>query len=230
MAGVVSKECCFDSHTLGPADTIAVVLQVKNELGSSHREPTIDISAFYTQSLKHLTNEVRSRYFFSALGIVIIGQCRSAIDYSTWPTPLLPTTTESGSNRVKPALLNALGAACVLRRHIFDDTNTLTTKNVIRFRIRVETCQGLTRYPIDDTGDKVIVKFTLRYFQNYTRSAQSHVPQLLGYGNIPGGWRVVVMELIDQEETNLQVFAPRHLSTWSEDLKLLVKAFHDKEL
>jgi len=29
-------------------------------------------------------------------------------------------------------------------------------------------------------------------------------------------------------ETNLQDYAPHHLSTWSEDLKSLVKAFHDK--
>jgi hypothetical protein len=37
-------------------------------------------------------------------------------------TPLFPTTTESGNDWVRPALLKAFKAACVLRHHIFEDT------------------------------------------------------------------------------------------------------------
>jgi len=108
----------------------------------------------------------------------------------------------------------------------------------IHFHIRVEAYQGLIRYPnrflylatLDGTRDKVIVKFTRRYFpQLHSFCAEKgHAPRLLGYDTIPGRWHIVVMEWIDQEETNLQDYAPHHLSTWSEDLKSLVKAFHDK--
>jgi len=83
-AAVVREDRCSDGHALGPANTIDVVLQVKNELGSSRADPTIEFSAYYTQSLMDLTKEVRSRFFFPALGMVVIGQYRSAIDYSTW--------------------------------------------------------------------------------------------------------------------------------------------------
>ena len=109
---------------------------------------------------------------------------------------------------------------------------------VIRFRIRVEAYQGLTRYPnrflylatLDGTGDKVIVKFTRRYFPELHLfcAEKGHAPELLGFDNIPGGWDVVVMEWIDQEDTNLQDYALDHLPRWSEDLRSLVKAFHDK--
>jgi hypothetical protein len=67
-------DLCSEAHALGPANTMEVVLQVKNELGSCDEDPTIQISAYYTQSLKEdSTKEVISHFSFPALGIVIIG-------------------------------------------------------------------------------------------------------------------------------------------------------------
>jgi len=78
----------------------------------------------------------------------------------------------------------------------------------IHFHIRVEAYQGLTRYlnrflylaTLDGTRDKVIVKFTRRYFpQLHSFCAEKgHAPRLLGYDTIPGSWHIVVMEWIDQ--------------------------------
>ena len=52
-----------------------VVLEVKNELGSCGADPTIEISARYTQSLMdNSTREDLPCFCFPALGIVVIGQ------------------------------------------------------------------------------------------------------------------------------------------------------------
>lgn len=72
--GTDFPELCSEGHVLGPENTTEVVLQVKNELGSSDADPTIEVSAYYTQSLKEdSTKEVISHFLFPALGIVIIG-------------------------------------------------------------------------------------------------------------------------------------------------------------
>jgi hypothetical protein len=66
---------CSEAHAIGPTNTMEVVLQVKNELGSCDEDPTIQVAAYYTQSLKEdSTKEVISHFLFPALGIVIIGQ------------------------------------------------------------------------------------------------------------------------------------------------------------
>ncbi|KAH8981919.1 hypothetical protein EDB86DRAFT_2973523 [Lactarius hatsudake] len=269
LPGIVHKGRCSDGHALGPADTIEVVLEVKNELGSGHADPTIELTAYYMQSLKCLTTNVRSRFFFPALGIVVVG---SHIDFYAlaYPnfsarlvalTPLLPTMAESGNNWVRPALLNAFRAACVLRHHIYEDTKAsaevsitqmapfsqlpyvdqvaaYSTPGIIRFHIQVEAYQGEPRYQnrfiylatLDGTEVTVVVKFTRQYFPqlHYFCASQGHAPQLLGYGDIPGGWHIVVMEWINHEDTNLKSFAPEHLHRWSKDLKSTVKAFHHK--
>ena len=63
-----------DGHVLGPANTMEVILQVKNELGSRGTDPIIEISTHYTQSLKeNLTRKDILHFLFPALGIVIIG-------------------------------------------------------------------------------------------------------------------------------------------------------------
>ncbi|KAI9464007.1 hypothetical protein BJY52DRAFT_1250959 [Lactarius psammicola] len=240
MAGVVHEDRCSNGHVLGLANTIEVVLDVKDELSLSRVDPTIELAAYYTQSLMEgSTKEDRSRFFFPALGIVVISSHIGfyALAYTSSTrlvalTPLLPTTTESGNNWVRPALLNARNLPYV------NEVAAYSAPGVIRFHIRVEAYQGLTRYPnrflylatLDSTGNKVVVKFTRRYFPQLHLfcAEQGRAPQLLGYGIIPGSWHVVVMEWIDQEETNLQNFAPQYLSTWSENLKSLVKDFHDK--
>ena len=184
-------------------------------------------------------------------------------------TPLLPTTSESGNNQVRPALLNAFEAACILRHHMYKDAkefmdsvkrgpflNDDQTKfpyvtevptyspgedastGTIRFQIHDEAFQGQgTRYPnrflyaatLDDSGREVILKFTRRYCAELHSlcASQSRAPQLLGYGSVPGGWLVVVMERIEQQDTNLQSYAQNHLQKWSEDLRSLVSNFHN---
>ncbi|KAF8262333.1 hypothetical protein EI94DRAFT_1743908 [Lactarius quietus] len=224
-----------DGRVLGPANTIEVILQVENELGSSDTDPIIECCANYTQA-------VISRFSFPALGIIVVGSHIAfyALAYLYQErtrlvalTPLLLTTTESGNNWAKPALLDAFKAACILRYHIHEDTKKFlasqkellpsqrnlpyvnevaayppgasTLTNTICFHICDEAYQGKTRYPnrflyiatLNNTEKEVvIVKFTRQYFPEFHAfcAEQGHAPQLLGYGMIPGGWRVVVME------------------------------------
>ncbi|KAI0306271.1 hypothetical protein B0F90DRAFT_1814202 [Multifurca ochricompacta] len=77
---------------------------------------------------------------------------------------------------------------------------------------------------------KVIVKFTRRYFRDLHEfcAQEGHAPKLLGYGNAPDGWHVVVMEWIDNEESDLQRYSSKYLGTWSADLRRLVNRFHEK--
>ena len=113
-----------------------------------------------------------------------------------------------------------------------------TSPSAIRFQIQFEAYQTDPPYPNrflylafrDGTRDPVIVKFTRRYcLRLHSFCAQRrHTPQLLGYGTIPGGWHVVAMEDIDQDDSNLYTYARDHLPTWSKDLKSLVNDFHDE--
>ncbi|KAH9167074.1 hypothetical protein EDB89DRAFT_1856900, partial [Lactarius sanguifluus] len=70
----------------------------------------------------------------------------------------------------------------------------------------------------DNTKDLVIMKFTQQYCPQLHAFCTDlgHTPQLLGYGNIPGGWHIMVMD-----------FTLKHLPRWSKDLKSVVKVFHD---
>lgn len=77
----------------------------------------------------------------------------------------------------------------------------------------------------------VVVKFTRRYCPelHHFCAERGHAPKLLGYGTIPGGWIVVVMEYVahDSDTGNL---ASRYWTRWNEDLTDLVQSFHDKGL
>ena len=113
---------------------------------------------------------------------------------------------------------------------------TRTSASAICFHIQTEAYQGEPRHlnwflylaTQDGTTDKVLVKFTRQYCPelHWFCAERCHAPQLLGYNTIPGGWHVVVMEWIDHDDTNLQLYAPDHLPTWSKDLKSLVNGFH----
>ena len=76
----------------------------------------------------------------------------------------------------------------------------------------------------------VLVKFTRRYSPELHDfcAKKGHAPSLLGYGTVPGGWNVVVMESIEHEQDrNLNQDAPTHWKTWERDLTSLVSEFHD---
>jgi hypothetical protein len=75
----------------------------------------------------------------------------------------------------------------------------------------------------------VIVKFTRRYSTDLHQfcANRGHAPKLLGYGTVPGGWHVVLMELVDRDiSKTLAHYAPTHLDRWEEDLTRLVEEFH----
>jgi hypothetical protein len=77
VAGMVREGRHSGGHVLGPAGTIEVVMEVKNELSSGGADPVIEFAACYTQSLMdEPTLAVLSHFVFPALGIVVIGQYR----------------------------------------------------------------------------------------------------------------------------------------------------------
>jgi hypothetical protein len=80
----------------------------------------------------------------------------------------------------------------------------------------------------NDDSD-VIVKFTRRYCTDLHQfcAKRGHAPKLLGYGTVPGGWHVVVMEFVDQDiGKTLAHYAPTHLDQWKKDLTRLLEEFH----
>jgi RIO1 family len=82
-------------------------------------------------------------------------------------------------------------------------------------------------------NNDVFVKFTRRYCPDLHQfcAERGHAPKLLGYGTVPGGWHVVVMELIDLDvNKTLAHYAPTHLDRWEEDLTCLVEEFHREGL
>jgi serine/threonine protein kinase len=81
--------------------------------------------------------------------------------------------------------------------------------------------------PDDREDDQLVVKFTRRYCPelHFFCAEQGLAPKLLGFGMIPGGWHVVVMEKILQRH---KPFGRDRFQMWSQDLKYLVKAFHDR--
>ena len=77
----------------------------------------------------------------------------------------------------------------------------------------------------------VLVKFTRRYctaLHDFCAS-RGHAPKLLGYGTVPGGWNVVLMENV-KHERNYAEYAPRYWEKWSQDLTDLVRGFHNEDL
>jgi len=81
-------------------------------------------------------------------------------------------------------------------------------------------------------NNNVIVKFTRRYCPDLHQFCvkRSHALKLLGYGTVPGGWHVVVMEVVEQDGKTLAHYAPTYLDRWEEDPTRLVEEFHDEGL
>jgi len=80
-------------------------------------------------------------------------------------------------------------------------------------------------------NEDVLVKFTRRYSTKLHEfcAERGHAPKLLGYGTVPGGWKVVVMEDVEHEGSHAE-YAPRYWEKWCQDLTGLMQGFHDKDL
>jgi len=83
-----------------------------------------------------------------------------------------------------------------------------------------------------DTGRVVVVKFARQYCPELHSfcAEQGHAPKLLGYGAIPGEWKVVVMDYIDGGAEKVAEHISKHWPRWNHDLTRLVELFHDEEL
>ncbi|KAI9507458.1 hypothetical protein F5148DRAFT_1014958 [Russula earlei] len=80
---------------------------------------------------------------------------------------------------------------------------------------------------VAEMGSKyVAVKFTRRYCPDLHDFCckQGQAPKLLGYGTVPGGWIVVVMELVVPD--NPSAHASNHWTQWNRDLLKLMEDFH----
>jgi hypothetical protein len=77
---------------------------------------------------------------------------------------------------------------------------------------------------------QIIVKFTRRYsIELHAKCAkQGHAPNILGFGQFPGGWTVVAMEYIyPSMHPSRSPDLTRHLDKWMDDLQRLVQSFHN---
>jgi tRNA A-37 threonylcarbamoyl transferase component Bud32 len=74
----------------------------------------------------------------------------------------------------------------------------------------------------------VLVKFADQYCPelHHFCAQRGHAPKLLGYGTMPGGWKVVVMEFVEHDRDQLVQHALQHWATWEQDLTRLVQDFH----
>jgi len=79
--------------------------------------------------------------------------------------------------------------------------------------------------------ENVLVKFTRRYCAKLHEfcAMSGHAPRLLGYGTVPGGWNVVVMEDV-KHKCNHAGYASRYWAKWYQDLTDLMHGFHDMNL
>jgi hypothetical protein len=75
----------------------------------------------------------------------------------------------------------------------------------------------------------IIVKFAPRHCAelHHFCAERGHALKLLGYGAVPGGWNVVVMDFV-AHNIDAGRYASTHWNKWYEDLTGLVKDFHDK--
>lgn len=110
-------------------------------------------------------------------------------------------------------------------------------KRRLEFRILRVAYQGETwnenrfLFHAEAGGEVVLVKFTRRYstaLHSYC-AMSGHAPRLLGYGTVPGGWNVVVMEDV-KPELDYAEYAPQYWAKWNEDLTGLVAGFHEENL
>ncbi|KAI0296953.1 hypothetical protein B0F90DRAFT_1005618 [Multifurca ochricompacta] len=119
-----------DDDAVGPPNLVEALIKVKNELGTTDRDGSVELAAYYTQFLESNTSqESRQRFLFPALGILVLGAHIGfyALSFTKVTrlvalTPLLPAAIWSGDEWARPTLMKAFQAACILQYHINKDT------------------------------------------------------------------------------------------------------------
>ncbi|KAI0263591.1 hypothetical protein BC834DRAFT_886494 [Gloeopeniophorella convolvens] len=271
-AGPVYRDRTSDGHASGPTGAIEVIIQVKNELGTTRCDPEVQLAAHYSQSLVHDDSTVlRSKFLSPALGIALLGDHIGfyALAFIRGRTrlvaltPLLPMGTDIGNSWARTALLRAFQAACVLRSDIHKDAEKFRNgtrrylvsrdlpyvnqvpawpatpeKNVIEFDIIESAYKDPFTQPdrflysarVRGFDKPAIAKFARSYFLPLHDfcAERVHAPKVLGYGVVPDGWHVIVMEQIPHDPSMLEVYAGVYRDIWSRDLRQLVGEFHEK--
>jgi len=115
-----------------------------------------------------------------------------------------------------------------------DDRNSEHEFKILEAAFQGETAKHWTEnrflYVAKMQDRLVLVKFTRQYCPDlhFFCAERGHAPKLLGYGTVPGEWKVIVMEYIEGGAEKSPEHAFKHWAKWSNDLKVLVKDFHDK--
>jgi hypothetical protein len=169
-------------------------------------------------------------------------------------TPMLPLVAELDDERPRRLLYSAFKAASLFVAKVKEDVLDLiqdippeipfesrwlpsvTKIGSVDFTLvrRYDTeVQGRELYHarVTPTNEEIYVKFTQRY------SRELHVfcaerglaPELLGFERLPGGWFGSAMRKIDVVNPR-EIKSFPELGTWKEDIRRLVKGFHDQGL
>ncbi|KAH9991295.1 hypothetical protein BJV77DRAFT_1068425 [Russula vinacea] len=231
------------------------VVEFMNEFGSGVTDPEIQYTSYFLQmndAQMRLGAHKKSfeKHLCPTLGISIIGSyigfgALLLLDKARHVplTPLLSARSPSGDHTHGPMLFRAFLAACVLRTSIHEDTRrVLNTHTLPRIHDRyLPRIQKISAWPQTDDREtlelemrhqEVLVKFTRQYCPELHSfcAERHHAPKLLGYGTVPGGWKVVIMELVKHDGYNRIQFAPKHWAKWNQDLTRLVQDFHEAGL
>jgi RIO-like serine/threonine protein kinase len=78
----------------------------------------------------------------------------------------------------------------------------------------------------------VVVKFTQRYCIELHQFCyeRGHAPEIIAYDHLPGGWKVIVMEYIeDTPDSHIVDLARKKASQWRMELSKLIDAFHAED-
>ncbi|KAH9991294.1 hypothetical protein BJV77DRAFT_1008779 [Russula vinacea] len=237
----IAGERVSDGHANGPAQVMETVVGFED-----NTDPEIQNTSCYLQmndSQMRLGTHKKSfeKYLCPALGISIIGSnigfgALLLLDRARYVglTPKLSTHSPSGGNFHRPTLFRAFLAACTLRTSIHKDTrrvlyNTLTLP---RIRDRYLPCiQKISAVSCQDDGawnkDRFMYLAKMRHRKYWSNSLllcrETPCAELLGYGTVPGGWHVVVMEFIKHDQDNHIKYAPKHWAKWNKTSPNLCK-------
>ncbi|KAH9041965.1 hypothetical protein EDB84DRAFT_1473900 [Lactarius hengduanensis] len=115
----------------------------------------------------------------------------------------------------------------------YPDENEKIRFKILRRHHNEQADRNLYIAQLETSDDEVIVKFTRHYsieLHDFC-ARRGHAPTILGFGSIPGGWYVTAMVYISSSMSPSQSSLRGRLrDKWDNDLRELVKAFHDEGL